>query len=208
MPHFAPYQNPSLNGLYDMLFCDNAEIYQTNNSAPEAQPWATLFAEKPDEAALLDMADDAAQESRVRLLAAHRLKSFSPKTPRPALLGVVVEVALDEGLDVVAAYPDGTARYLNHSGKAIVWESPNADTNPLIQNILQHSIAVVNQIGPWDGERLAPPERGMVRLSFLVSGQLYFGQGPMNVFFNDPMAGPVLNATLQLMQYLTEQDLN
>lgn len=203
MPHFAPYQNPSLNGLYDMLFCDNMEPYQTNNSAPEAQPWATLFAEKPDESALLDIADDTAQESRVRLLAALRLKGFSSKTPRPALLGVVVEVALDEGLDVVAAYPDGTARYLNHSGKAIVWESPNADTNQLIQNILQHSTTVVNQIGPWEGERMAPPGAGMVRLNFLVSGQLYFGQGPMNVFFNDPMAGPVLNATLQLMQYLT-----
>jgi len=203
MPHYAPYQNPALNSLYDMLFCDNMELYQANNTDLEAQPWATLFAEKPDEAALLSMADDTAQESRVRLLAARRLKDFSSKTPHAALLGVVVEVAMEEGLDVVAAYPDGTARYLNHSGKAIVWESPNADTNQLIQNTLQHSITVVNQIGPWDGERMAPPEKGMVRLSFLVSGQLYFGQGPMNVFFNDPMAGPVLNSTLQLMQYLT-----
>lgn len=205
MPYYAPYQNPSLNGLYDMLFCDNMEPYQTHHTAPSEQPWATLFSEKPDETALLDVAGDTAQESRVRLLAAHRLRSFSQNMPPLALLGVVVEVALDEGLDVVAAYADGTARYLNHSGSAIVWESPNVESNQLVENVLRHSITVVNQIGPWDGERMAPPSRGTVRLSFLVSGQLYFGQGPVDVFFQDPMAGPVLNATLQLMQYLTSQ---
>ncbi len=203
MTQHTPYQNPSLNGLYDMLFCDNMEPYQANNTAPDQQPWATLFAENPNEAQLLSMAGDTAQESRVRLLAAHRLKGFSSAQPKPELLGVVVEVAMEEGLDVVAAYSDGSARYLNHSGSAIVWESPNTESNQLIENILRHSTTVVKQIGPWDGERMAPPSAGMVRLNFLVSGQLYFGQGPMDVFFSDPMAGPVLNATLQLMQFLT-----
>lgn len=203
MSHYTPYQNPSLNGLYDMLFCDNMEPYQANNSAPDVQPWATLFSETPEEAQLLQTANDTACESRVRLLAALRLKGFSSEKPKPALLGTVVEVAMEEGLDVVAAYSDGTARYLNHSGRAIVWESPTEESNQLIQNILHHSIEVVNRIGPWDGARMAPPDKGMVRLSFLVSGQLYFGQGPMDVFFKDPMAGPVLNATLQLMQFLT-----
>ncbi len=202
MTQHTPYQNPSLNGLYDMLFCDNMEPYQGNNTAPDQQPWATLFSATPNEAQLLSIAEDAAQESRVRLLAALRLKEFAQQ-PQPTLLGVIVEVALEEGLDVVAAYSDGSARYLNHSGKAIIWESPTEDSNQLISNILHHSITVVKQIGPWDGERMPPPSAGMVRLNFLVSGQLYFGQGPMDVFFNDPMAGPVLNATLQLMQFLT-----
>lgn len=203
MTQHTPYQNPSLNGLYDMLFCDRMEPYQANNTVPDNQPWATLFAENPNEAQLLSMAEDSTQESRVRLLTAHRLKGFSSVQPKPELLGVVVEVALEEGLDVLAAYADGSARYLNHSGRAIVWESPTDTSNQLVSNLMQQSMEVVARIGPWDGERMPPPEAGMVRLSFLVSGQLYFGQGPMDVFFKDPMAGPVLNAALQLMQFLT-----
>lgn len=206
MQHYTPYQNPALNNLYTMLFCDGIEPYQANNTAPNEQPWATLFAEMPNEAALLQMANDAAQPSRVRLLAAHRLMGAAQNSPQLELLGVVVEVGLEEGLDVVAAYGDGTARYLNHSERAIIWESPNETSNALIENLWRQSITVVQQIGPWDKERLAPPGAGMVRLNFLVSGQLYFGQGPMNVFFQDAMAGPVLNATLQLMQFLTEMN--
>ena len=203
MTQHTPYQNPSLNSMYDMLFCDSMAPYQANNAAPDQQPWATLFAGTPDEAKLLQMANDTACESRVRLLAALRLKEFSAQKPKPALLGVIIEVAMEEGLDVLAAYPDGSARYLNHSGHAIVWESPTDASNQLVSNLMQQSIEVVNRIGPWDGERMSPPETGMVRLNFLVSGQLYFGQGPMDVFFKDPMAGPVLNAALQLMQFLT-----
>ena len=60
MSHYTPYQNPSLNGLYDMLFCDNMEPYQANNSAPDVQPWATLFSETPEEAQLLQTANDTA----------------------------------------------------------------------------------------------------------------------------------------------------
>ena len=37
------------------------------------------------------------------------------------VLGVVVEVAMEKGLDLVAGYADHHARY-NYSGAAIVWE--------------------------------------------------------------------------------------
>jgi hypothetical protein len=43
----------------------------------------------------------------------------------------------------------------------------------------------------------------MVRITFLVSDGLYFGEGPANIFFKDPMAGPVLNAATQLLQFIT-----
>ena len=40
------------------------------------------------------------------------------KTPPgdPPLLGTIVEIALDEGLDTLAAYADGRIRYINHAG--------------------------------------------------------------------------------------------
>jgi len=115
-----------------------------------------------------------------------------------------VEVGMEDGLDVLAAFGDGTARYLNHAEKAIIFDAPNESTNTLINTLWHHSINVVNKIGPWDKPRLNPPPAGMVRLSFLVSGQLFFGEGPMDAFFKDPMAGPVLNSAAQLMAYLTE----
>ncbi len=41
------------------------------------------------------------------------------------VLGVVVDMGLEEGLDTLAGFADGSARYLNHSGSAIVWEVPD-----------------------------------------------------------------------------------
>ncbi|MBX2929780.1 MAG: hypothetical protein KF852_18245 [Saprospiraceae bacterium] len=199
-PTFHPYQNEGLNHLYELLFCDNEAAFSNNG----AFPWPVLFADPPDAEALLQLANDTNQESRLRALAANKLRAIGGAAPKPELHGVIVEVGMEGGLDVLAAFSDGTARYLNHSERAIISDAPTEATNPLIATLWHHSINVVNKIGPWDKPRLEPPQTGMVRLSFLVSGQLYFGQAPMDVFFNDPMAGPVLNSAAQLMAYLTE----
>lgn len=37
--------------------------------------------------------------------------------------GVVVDMPVGRGLDTLAAYQDGTCRYLNHSGKILIWEA-------------------------------------------------------------------------------------
>jgi hypothetical protein len=46
-------------------------------------------------------------------------------SPDPAITthGIVMDVAVDGGLDTLAAYADGTARYINHSGSTIIWEA-------------------------------------------------------------------------------------
>ncbi|MEK7442856.1 MAG: hypothetical protein AABZ78_18780, partial [Chloroflexota bacterium] len=38
------------------------------------------------------------------------------------VLGVVMEVGLDKGMDVMAAYEDGTSRYVSKTGSMIVWD--------------------------------------------------------------------------------------
>lgn len=207
-PTFTPYQNETLDTLYEMLFCDRLAIFHAQNDNPSEPILRTIFVDTPDENALLKIADDRSAESRVRAMACTKLLEIgSQQMPNPELLGVIVEVALDGGLDALAAYGDGTARYLNYAENVIIWESPNEQSNALVDNLWHHSINVVNRIGPWDKPRMAPPETGMVRLSFLVSGQIYLGQGPMQPFFQDAMAGPVLHAATQLMQYLTETSL-
>lgn len=202
---FTPYQSEQLNAIYEFLFCDNLAYFETTCSSPGEQPWKTLFSKNPDENALLAIADDESAESRIRNLAAVKLAATgSALRPKLALYGVVIEVGMEHGLDTLAAFADGTARYLNYAENAIVWETATDTSNELIGALWQHSVNVVNKIGPWDKARLAPPGAGTVRLSFLVSGQLYFGQGPINQFFSDPMAGPVLSAATQLMVFLTE----
>ncbi|HEX8891356.1 MAG TPA: hypothetical protein VF779_19565, partial [Pyrinomonadaceae bacterium] len=67
-------------------------------------------------------------ESRHYLQAWHFLRELGEQPSAAAakqLYGVVVEVSMDEGLDIVAAYADHTARYFNYSGAAIIWERPD-----------------------------------------------------------------------------------
>jgi len=38
------------------------------------------------------------------------------------LFSVIVEIGIDTSLDVLAAFGDGSARYMNQSGKTIIFE--------------------------------------------------------------------------------------
>jgi hypothetical protein len=64
-------------------------------------------------------------ESRMRLTAAATLRAWGePVIANEPMLGVVVEHPVETGVDYVAAYADGSARYLNYSGAAIIWDTP------------------------------------------------------------------------------------
>ena len=121
------------------------------------------------------------------------------------VLGVVVEVALEQGTDVVAAYTDGSARYLNQSGKIIIWEKPDSSLDQLVSTLLAAGQQVAGQIGPWEGERPAPPTGNTARVSFLTPSGLHFGEGPMDVLWHDALAHPVLAAAQALMMALMEK---
>jgi hypothetical protein len=144
-------------------------------------------------------------ESRHCLQAWHALRGLGV-TPPPQIakdvLGVVVEVALDEGLDLLAAYADHSARYWNYSGAGVVWDRPNTALDASIDRVLSCARAIVVHIGPWEGPRRPPPARGDVRLSLLTPAGLCFGEGPFDVLAKDPMGGPLIAAAGQLMQQL------
>ncbi|EAQ76287.1 hypothetical protein WH5701_15811 [Synechococcus sp. WH 5701] len=48
--------------------------------------------------------------------------------------------------------------------------------------------------------RRAPPEDDNIRLTFLVSDGLYFGEGPMTVMQREPLAAPILQTATELLQ--------
>jgi hypothetical protein len=67
-----------------------------------------------------------------------------------------------------------------------------------IGEVLEASQTVVDVIGAWDKERLPPPPVGNVRMTFLVSDGLYFGEGPMEAMQQDRLSAPLVNAATNL----------
>ena len=136
------------------------------------------------------------------MVAFRRLRAEGKAPPRdPPLLGTIVEIALDEGLDTLAAYADGRIRYINHAGGMSMVEDGTA-LRAQVDGLLLASQSVVGKIGPWAGDRLPPPPTGQARLTFLVGGDLYFGQAPFAALAGDLMAGPVLNTASALLSAL------
>jgi hypothetical protein len=144
-------------------------------------------------------------ESRQQAQAWHFLRQHGEQPPADlakTLLGVVLEVGMPQGLDLLAAYPDHTARYYNFSGAGVVWERPDESMDGWIDALLDAGRNVVARIGPWDQPRPQPPAGGQVRLNFLTPSGLHFGQGPMEVLAADPLGRPVIEHGTRLMQAL------
>lgn len=199
------YALPALNKIYELLFCDQPLLFVSNEKQASLYPWNVLLAAQPSMEQLHTITQDASAESRMQLLAYRRLTEMGEIINTKKLLGVVVEVGMEDGLDTLAAYQDGTARYLNHSGRTIFWNTATAQSQNLIDELFAQSNEVVKQIGPWDQQRLPPPSSGNIRLSFLVSDGLYFGQGHFETLYAEGLARPVIDAATQLMIFLTQQ---
>ncbi|MBK9339001.1 MAG: hypothetical protein IPM98_21670 [Lewinellaceae bacterium] len=203
-PPSGPYRDEATNRIYQMLFCDDIELYRSSQSEPHLYPFDILLSENSDIADLQKVIDDSTTETRAKILAYYLQMLRGHRPAGKELLGVIVEVGLDGGLDTLAAYSDQTARYINYTGSMVVWENPeDASGGQLIRDLFEKSRDIVSKIGPWDNPRKPHPAKGIVRISFLVSDGLYFGEGPIQVLFNDPMANPALTSATTLMQFLT-----
>jgi hypothetical protein len=201
---YKPYAESHVNFFYNLLFCDDFGLFKNQNTVRQDGLWGTLLADKTDKVALRRIAEDETNEGRVRALAYNRLRAVGEKVPSKKLLGVIVEVPLQQGLDVLAAFSEGGVRYLNQSGKMAIFEGQGNPVENLAKELVAISQPVVNQIGPWDKQRLPPPKAGNVRMTFLVSDGLYFGEGPFSALQQDRMAGPVLSKATQLLQRAVE----
>jgi hypothetical protein len=198
-PSYSPYADESVNLIYNMLFCDNIDLYKKNSHGTFTYPWDILFSDGVNYNDLNKIIADPQVESRTKVLAYNRLLSDGHFENKKEILGVVVEVGLDEGLDVLAVFKDGSARYINYTGKIIIWDTKDDFFFSLKNKLFFQSEKIVKEIGPWDENRQPNPENGQVRISFLVSEGLYLGQGPVNALFNDPKAGPILKTASEIM---------
>lgn len=116
-------------------------------------------------------------EARMRLWAWHNLRALG-KYPSPDLarqvLGAIIEVPFEERMDVLAAYADGTARYLNHQGGTIIWDRVDETITPLVMTVIRETMPV----GAPQEDRLEEPvPPNQVRLSVLTPGGIHVWQG-------------------------------
>jgi hypothetical protein len=150
------------------------------------------------------IADTEETESRNVLQAWTFLRAngvVPPPSVERNVLGVVVEMPVSGSRDVLAAYRNGSCRYLNHSGRvAVVDDALQADARA-VTDVGQ----VLGQVlGTWDGAALPDLPRGHARLTLLTPAGFRFGQGPANVLLRDPNAVPVLDASAHLLAKVVE----
>ena len=202
---YAPYKDQATNTIYNLLFCDDLELYKTTHKGPIAGPWQVLFSNPVQINSLQVLANSPTAETRLRILAFNLLKQQHVAPNKKELLGVIIEVGLEHGLDTLAAYKDLRVRYINQSGKMIIWETRKPIIDTKIRKLFQEAQPIIEKIGPWNKPRLSPPPAGMMRLTFLVNDGLYFGEGTMRDLGRSPLAGPVVTAATELLFELTRQ---
>jgi hypothetical protein len=194
-----PYRGDGQNFLYNLLFCDDLSLFRTTDAPPSTGPLAILLSSAPRTEELERIAKDETQESRFRILAFNHLLARHVTVPARQLLGVVIEVPVDGGLDTLAAFVDGRMRYINHSEKVAIFEATPSGMESERQALIRASEEAVARTGPWDKPRRPPPSAGDVRFTFLVSDGLYFGEGPLSEMERDPIGGSVFAAATQLL---------
>lgn len=158
-------------------------------------------------AAALAKVAAAGSETRLFLQAwsLARRAGVDPGDDAKDVLGVVVDMGLDEGLDTLAAFSDGSARYLNHSGAAIVWDAPEMGVGQLVRQLLDAAGAIAVMTGVLDGPRPTPPGPSGAMISVLTRGGIHVGAGTAAAFAADPWAGPVMAAAEELLALLVER---
>jgi hypothetical protein len=199
---YYPYADGTANRLYNLLFCDNVELFR-DHSAAAAGALRVLISNRTSAASLRALADADGADSRLRALAAQRLlQSGQASSTAFISFGVLLEVPLPDGLEVLAAYTDGAVRYLDRDGRATVYDHGPPDVRELAAEAVDHAQARALRLPPWNGSRLPPPRVGDVRVSVLGSDGLRFVQGTFASLQKDPDTAALVSSAARLLRRL------
>lgn len=149
--------------------------------------------------------------TRIYLQAWHTLVSLGElpvETLRGYTQGVAIENHMDQGLDIVAAYADYTARYWNYTGTGIVWETRDPDIDKLIFNLLSVGFEVTKRIGLGVRDTPPVPQKGYVRIYIMAYDGSTLGEGPYDQLSKDQMGGAAIGAAFNLMTGLMKKQEN
>jgi hypothetical protein len=207
------------SAFYDTLFGDlSLAEWAGQGEKLDTAPWPAFR-----EAAAFQAASQIANACRVlrgltkapEIEARHRLQAWTglrelncpeAREGEKSVLGVLIEAStegLEQGHDILAVYADKTALYLDHTGAVTNWAHPDPSLDEEIAAVLDAATKILPQVGPWQGKRLPPPNKGNVRLDFLTPIGLCFGEGPFAAIAKDPIAEPLVKAGAVLVQRLS-----
>lgn len=208
----APSPPSPSEALRNLLFADlqparAREVFARGGEATRFLVELAAAAEAGDAPAALRAIASAPppeRETRLFLQAWHlaRLAGIDPGSSGSRSLGVVVDLHTDDGLDTLAGFRDGSARYLNYSGAGVVWEAPDAEIGRLVDDFLFRAEEVVTMTGPLEGARPGPPGHGGAMISVLTPGGIHVGAGSIHALSKDSRGGPVINAGAALLAEL------
>ena len=145
-------------------------------------------------------------ESRNVLQAWHFLRAVgvSPRDDdAKTALGAVAEVAVAQGHDLLAAYEDGSVRYLNYGGAAVFIDTAIAAVQAGARAMLEASQPIAEAVGPWEDALPALPT-GHSRVMVLTPSGPHFGQGPDAALRAEPIAAAFLAAATRTLVAVLE----
>ena len=149
-------------------------------------------------------------ESRHYLQAWHFLHRLGVNPPAEAarkVYGVVIDVHLENGLELVAAYADHSARYINYSGGGVIWEAPDASLNAQIDALLQACTVAAAQIPPLDNIHPNPPKDvDAVQICILTPSGIHHGYGTWDGWAKNELGGPIVASATSLMKSMVEKN--
>ena len=211
---------PVLLALRQTLYSNASLEPLINRSSDESRalfPWskfpqANEALKKNDQgqavSLLKQIVDSPGLETRVYLQAWHtlvRLGELPPEPLRGKIQGAVIENHMDQGLDIVAAYADHTARYWNFTGTGIVWEARDPEIDKLIDNLFHVGQEILRRIGIGQRDLLPIPQKGNIRIFLMAYDGTCFGEGGYDNLYSDEMGKYAINAAYALMMELMEK---
>lgn len=200
-----PYRDELADRLYNLMFCDDLELAR-REPEPLSGPWRVLMGAPPRSSALQTIAAAEGADSRARALAASMLRGRGASIVRPCTLGVIVEVALPEGLELLAAYADGVVRYLDASGEAIMFDGAPLSAQALARAMVGHGAAFCERRNAWPGPRLPPPRSGELRITILATDGLHFIEGSFAALQADADIAAIIGRATRLLRKLQRRE--
>ncbi len=195
---FQPYKDMTANIEYNKLFCDNLALFRPAGKLGGI--WKKIFSGDSFIEDLKSISENDKIETRTRILVFKELRVRGVANARE-VLGTVIEVGAEEGVDAIGIYNDLTAVYINAGGRLFSANNTEAGSiiNETIKYILDLSQNIIGKAERSTEPRHAPPSTEQFRISFLAADGVYVGEGKLANIDADPVAKALIFGAGKIM---------
>ena len=128
------------------------------------------------------------------------LRAHRQPVPAKVFLGVVAELGSLNGPDVVAAYGDGSIRFISERETLASFGPGSPKITRKAQELLSRSRGLLAHLDPWKEPRVPAAPFGIIRITFLTSDGIYFGDGEARSMARDKFGGETVRTAVQLLR--------